>query len=103
MDRGRRKGQIKKSGDRKTVLRVFNYLRETYPNESVRDIVKRTSEATSVGERTVYRVRKEALRAGRLITPKRTIARGRYRSSRKIKFDAFVMSSIRKIVHSFFG
>lgn len=103
MDGRRRRGKTLRSGERKTVLSVFHHFKNAYPEESVRKLVKRTSAATRVSAVTVYRLRKEELR-GPLVTPSRKGRKiGSTKRTRLLKYDSFVLSAIRKVVHSFFG
>ena len=42
----RKKGKPIKSGDRVTVLKVYEYFKKCYPKESVRFLVNKTKEVT---------------------------------------------------------
>lgn len=95
-------GKPIKSGDRKTVLHVFKYFQKSFPEQNVSFWVKKTSEATSTSVRSVYKFRKEEGH-GNVVTPRKTPRKVEYRTSRKKKYDGFVVGAIRRIVHSFFA
>lgn len=98
----RNKGKPIKSGDRTTVLSVYQYFKKCFPNESVRFLVNKTKEATGTSECSIYRIRKEEL-TGKLTTPRKNRKKVEYKSSRRHKYDGFVITAIRRIVHSFFS
>lgn len=98
----RSQGKPIKSGDRKTVLNVYNFFQKTHPDENVSFWVRKTSEATATSIRSVYEFRKEE-RLGKVVTPRKVPRKVEYKTSRRLKYDGFVVSGIRKIVHSFFA
>jgi len=81
----RGKGKPIKGGDRNTVLNVFNYFKKCYPNESVRFIVEKTSEATATSKRSVYRIRNEEIK-GHIRTPRKIRKKVLYKNSRALKY-----------------
>lgn len=97
----RKKGKPIKSGDRKTVLSVYDYFKNCYPNESVRFLVNKTKQATGTSESSIYRMKKER-NTGNVVTPRKKRKKVEYKTSRRLKYDGFVITAIRRIVHSFF-
>lgn len=59
MNRPRSKGKPINSGQRKTVLNVFNYFQNYYPQENISLEVKRTSQASRHSDRSKYSFRQE--------------------------------------------
>lgn len=53
MNRPESKGKPINSGQRKTVLNVFNYFQNYYPQENILLKVKRTSQVTRQSERSI--------------------------------------------------
>lgn len=95
-------GKPIKSGDRLTVLNVYKYFEKAFPERNVSFWAKQTSEATLTSVRSVFRFRKEE-RLGKVVTPRKIRRKVEYKTSRKQKYDGFVVGVIRKIVHSFFA
>lgn len=91
---------IVKSGDSKIVLNVYKFFQKIHPEDSVSFWVNKTSEATVTSVRSVYKFRKEEMR-GEVVTPRKTPRKVKYQTSRRLKYDGFIVSGMRKIVHSF--
>lgn len=70
MNRPGSKGKPINSGQRKTVLNVFNYFQNYYPQENISLKVKRTSQVTRQSERSIYGLRQEEEK-GELVTPRK--------------------------------
>lgn len=79
----------------------MQYFNNCYPNESVSLLVKKTSDVTATKKRSVHRIKK--------ITKRRTFADHKKKSlkcslknNRVLKYDGFVIGTVRRIVESFF-
>jgi hypothetical protein len=96
----RRKGKIIKGGDRQTVINVYNYFKNQFPDKSDNYIVKETCNATCTSIASFYRIKKEAAQ-GPLRTPKED-RKVTYRTNRSVKYNDFVRSAIRHKENSFF-
>ncbi|RZF32598.1 hypothetical protein LSTR_LSTR011045 [Laodelphax striatellus] len=94
------RGKPFNTGERDTVLKVFEYFRTSNSDKSVDFAVSRTSEATGISKRSVYRLRTEQ-KKGSVKTPRKTKIRNVYKNCRTVKYDGFTISAIRKTVHSF--
>lgn len=74
MNRTGSKGKPINSGQRKTVLNVFNYLQNYHPHKKLLLLpslkLKRTSQATRQSERSIYRFRQEEDK-GELLSPRK--------------------------------
>ncbi len=100
MDR-RKKGERMKSGERKTILKVFEYLKRNHPKRSQSFVVNELCKATGISRRSFYIIKKENEK-GEITTPKKTRATGlKCRTIRKVKYDDFVRSAIRRKFHAF--
>lgn len=95
------KGKPIKSGNRQTVLNVFEYFKKLHPTDSVDTLVQKTSGATGTSKRSIYRFRSEYSR-GNIASPRKCRKKVEYKNSRGSKYNRFVISAIRRIVHSFF-
>jgi hypothetical protein len=57
----RRKGKIIKEGDRQTVINVYHYFKNQFPDKSDNYIVKETCNATCTSRASFYRIKEEAV------------------------------------------
>jgi hypothetical protein len=81
----RRKGKLTKVGDRQTVINVYNYFKNQFPDKSDNYIVKETCNSTFTSRASFYRIKKEPMQ-----DPLRTRKKDRkvtYRTNRSVKYN----------------
>ncbi|XP_054717309.1 uncharacterized protein LOC129226706 [Uloborus diversus] len=97
-----KQGSALKSSAKTIVMNVFHKLQVRNPNDSVTEILDKTSDLTGVSTRSILRMQNEFKIQGSFSTPGRKRPARKGKATRMQKFDDFVLSAIRRKVHLFF-
>jgi hypothetical protein len=84
------------------VINVFNYIKAKNPDKSISWLAAETATATGTSKNTVFDIQSEAARGPLRTSNNKRRSRGIRSNSRKVKYNDFVRSGIRRKVHEFY-
>ncbi|XP_030747285.1 uncharacterized protein LOC115875875 [Sitophilus oryzae] len=89
------------SGKEKTIImNVFKYFRNEFPNQTVTEIVRKTTRATGCSEKSIFSFRKEEISPQGFKEPsKRRIRKNINSNNRLIKYNETVRKRIKEIIY----